>query len=220
VDESKIRKSRLKGTERQEQIVQAAVEVFSRYGFRGATVRRLARQAGVSEAMIYYHFPSKEALYDAILQKKIDASRHLFFPEEAARAKQDQRVLETVVGNFLHQQSRDSTFMRMLLFSALEHHALAPKFVQGPLQDFFNFLSSYLENRMQDGVFKSMDSQIAARLFMGMVIYFTLLREIFQDPKIQAVDFGELTSNIVNLFRSGIECIPHRNEHQPPANVA
>ena len=80
-------KSRLKGAERQEQILQAAIEVFSQNGFRGTTLRQLAHQAGVSEAMIYYHFPSKEALYDAILKKKIEASRHLFFPEQAGRAK-------------------------------------------------------------------------------------------------------------------------------------
>jgi AcrR family transcriptional regulator len=200
-----FKKSRLKGTERQEQIIQAAVEVFSQYGFRGATVRRLAHRAGVSEAMIYYYFPSKEALYDAILQKKIDASRHLFFPKQAAGAKKDQKVFETIVKNFLKQQSHDSTFMRMLLFSALERHALAPKFVQGPLQEFYSFLGAYLENRMHDGAFKPMEAQVAARLFMGMVIYFTLLREIFHDPMIQGVDFAELTSNIVDLFRNGIE---------------
>jgi AcrR family transcriptional regulator len=115
------KRARLKGTERQEQIIQPAMEVFSQYGFRGTTVRRLAHQARVSEAIIYYHFPSKEALYDAILQKKLDASRHLFFPKAAAGAKQDQKVFETIVKNFLEQQSRDSTFMRMLLFSALLH---------------------------------------------------------------------------------------------------
>jgi hypothetical protein len=113
--------------------------------------------------------------------------------------------LETIVKNFLEQQSRDSTFMRMLLFSALESHALAPKFVQGPLQDFFGFLSSYLEGRVQDGALKSMDGQVPARLFMGMVIYFTLLREVFRDPVIQSADFAQLTSSIVGLFRNGIE---------------
>jgi len=198
-------KSRLKGAERQEQILQAAIEVFSQNGFRGTTLRQLAHQAGVSEAMIYYHFPSKEALYDAILKKKIEASRHLFFPEQAGQQKGDQEVFRTVVGNFLQQHARDDTFMRMLLFSALEGHDLAQKFVQGPMREFYGFLGCYLEGRMRQNDFKTIDGQLAARLLMGMVIYFTLMRVIFKDPVIQEIDLTELTKTIVDLFCCGIQ---------------
>jgi AcrR family transcriptional regulator len=198
-------KSRLKGAERQEQILQAAIEVFSQNGFRGTTLRQLAHRAGVSEAMIYYHFPSKEALYDAILKKKIEASRHLFFPEQAGRMQRDQEVFRTVVGNFLQQHAQDDTFMRMLLFSALEGHDLAQKFVRGPMREFYSFLGCYLEGRMRQNDFKTIDGQVAARLLMGMVIYFTLLREIFEDPVIQEIDLTELTKTIVDLFCRGIQ---------------
>jgi AcrR family transcriptional regulator len=45
----------------------AASRVFSEKGFRGTTTRALAQAAGVSEALIFQHFPNKEALYDAML---------------------------------------------------------------------------------------------------------------------------------------------------------
>ena len=56
----KKRRTRLTGNERREQIIRTATELFSRVGFRGATMRQLAERAGISEAMIYHHFPSKE----------------------------------------------------------------------------------------------------------------------------------------------------------------
>lgn len=199
------KKSKLTGPERRQQIIGAATEVFSRHGFQGTTMRQLARRAGISEAMIYHHFPSKEALYDAILEKKIEDSKHLFFPVDAVHAKQDRTVLKTIVGNFLHHQSVDNSFMRMLLFSGLEGHELGRKFVYGPMQEFFDFLGGYLENRMTEGALKPFGGQVGARLLIGMVFYFTLLREVLHDPKSQAVNLDDLTQTIVDLFYSGIK---------------
>jgi AcrR family transcriptional regulator len=205
VEKDRPKRTKLSGEERKKRIIQAATQVFSRYGFRGTTMRRLAGRAGVSEAMIYHHFPSKEALYDAMLQQKIRDSRHLFFPIDAARAKQDRVVIETIVGNFVRQQSRDNSFMRMLLFSALEGHELARRFVREPLQEFFQFLGSYLDERAQDGVFKKTNGHVSARLLMGMVYYFTLLKEIFKDPAIQDADLEELVRAAVDMFCCGLK---------------
>jgi AcrR family transcriptional regulator len=47
-------------------ILQAARRVFAEKGFDGATTRELAQAAGVSEALMYKHFPSKESLFDAM----------------------------------------------------------------------------------------------------------------------------------------------------------
>ena len=57
---------RLSAEERREAIVRAALPLFARKGFANATTRELAEAAGVSEALIYKHFPSKESLYAEI----------------------------------------------------------------------------------------------------------------------------------------------------------
>jgi AcrR family transcriptional regulator len=198
------RKARLSGSERREQIIRTATELFSRVGFRGATMRQLAEQAGISEAMIYHHFPSKEALYDAMLQHKLDNSKHLFYPVEAANAGKDRVVLETIIGNFLREGRRDTSYMRMMLYSALDGHEFAAKVVHGPLQDFFQFLGSYLERRMENGAMKAIGGEVAARLLMGMAYHATLLREIFHDQGFQDVDTEDLKHTIVDLFFDGI----------------
>lgn len=58
---------RLSSDERRDAIVQSAMEIFAEKGLGGATTRDLAKAAGVSEALLYRHFPSKESLYDAVL---------------------------------------------------------------------------------------------------------------------------------------------------------
>ncbi len=59
--------SRLSSEERREAIVEAVKGVFAEKGFDGTTTRELAKAAGVSEALLYKHFPSKESLYAAML---------------------------------------------------------------------------------------------------------------------------------------------------------
>jgi AcrR family transcriptional regulator len=59
--------ARLTADERRHAIVEAATKVFAENGFHGTTTRELARAAGVSEALLYKHFPSKESLFTAIL---------------------------------------------------------------------------------------------------------------------------------------------------------
>jgi AcrR family transcriptional regulator len=58
---------RLSADERKQAIVDAVRNVFAEKGFDGTTTRELAKAAGVSEALLYKHFPSKESLYTAML---------------------------------------------------------------------------------------------------------------------------------------------------------
>jgi AcrR family transcriptional regulator len=58
---------RMSCDERKEKILAAVRKIFSRKGVEGVTTRELAKEAGVSEALLYKHYPSKEALYRAML---------------------------------------------------------------------------------------------------------------------------------------------------------
>ena len=59
---------RLDAEERRKAIVNAAVPLFARNGFAGTTTREIAEKAGISEALLFRHFPTKKALYREILR--------------------------------------------------------------------------------------------------------------------------------------------------------
>ena len=63
---------RLPSKERRQAIVTAVKGAFAAKGFDGTTTRELARAAGVSEALLYKHFPSKESLYGAMLDACVE----------------------------------------------------------------------------------------------------------------------------------------------------
>lgn len=60
-------KTRMTADERKRAIIDAAKPLFAEKGFSGTSVRHIAKAANVSEALLYRHFPSKEAMYRVIL---------------------------------------------------------------------------------------------------------------------------------------------------------
>jgi TetR/AcrR family transcriptional regulator len=53
-------------------ILEAALEIFSAHGFRGATLDQIAEVAGLSKPNLLYYFPSKEAIHQALLTRLLD----------------------------------------------------------------------------------------------------------------------------------------------------
>src|SRR6476661_3597383 len=124
--------ARMAGEERRHQIVAVAMGVFSERGFQGTTTREIAQAAGVSEAMVFRHFATKEELYAAILDHKACSSGGKFEPAEmvadAISNKDDRGVFEGLALGALQHHQDDPAFQRLLLHSALEKHELAQMF--------------------------------------------------------------------------------------------
>src|ERR671938_408286 len=64
-------RKRLSAEDRRTAILDAALEVFSRRGYNGASIYEIAQEAGISKALIYEHFPSKKDLHASLLQRHV-----------------------------------------------------------------------------------------------------------------------------------------------------
>ena len=58
--------------EKEEQILEAALDVFSSHGFRGATIDEIAEAAGMSKPNLLYYFRTKEAMHRALIERVLD----------------------------------------------------------------------------------------------------------------------------------------------------
>jgi len=170
---------RLKREERRRLIVETALALFSQKGFRGTTTKEIAEAAGCSEATIFKHFTTKEELYSAILEAKVVIEQTLAKAAHAAARKDDAGVFRAVGLEILTQTEQDPSLMRLLLYSALEGHELSELFFQSRVRRLHEFLSAYIQGRIADGVFRPMDSLVTARAFVGMVVHYLLIHEIF-----------------------------------------
>jgi len=171
-------RSRLTAEKRREQILDSAVAVFGRKGFEGATTRALARQAGVSEAMIFRFFPDKAALYRAIIDRFIASSGDPF-PHAAAEARDDRRVLAGLAASLIGSMERDPAFVRLLFFSALEGHELSRLFLEARILKLTRTLARYLARRMEQGALRPAPPFPAARAFLGMACNYALMNNLY-----------------------------------------
>jgi TetR/AcrR family transcriptional regulator, transcriptional repressor of aconitase len=85
---------RLDGEERRKAIVCAAVPLFARKGFSGTTTREIAEAAGISEALVFKHFPTKKLLYREILRLGCQGDPAL---EQLARLQPSTKTLVCMV---------------------------------------------------------------------------------------------------------------------------
>jgi len=71
-------------TVRRAQIVDCAIDTIAELGFARASVDQIAKRAGVSKGVITYHFPNKEEIVDAIVEKVVTAGRAYMEPRIVA----------------------------------------------------------------------------------------------------------------------------------------
>ncbi len=196
--------NRMTAEDRRGQILRGAMELFAEKGFRGATTREIARHLGISEALMFKYFPSKEALYRAIIQKRTDGSEEMFFPKEAIQAKDDRQVFRSIASNLIARNTGDPTFMRLILYSALEGHELSRIFFETHVMGKTRLLAKYIRQRIKEKAFRPVPPLLAARAFMGMIIHYVQFREIYGMKDVLQFSQEKAVHTFVETFLNGL----------------
>jgi AcrR family transcriptional regulator len=202
------RPQRITGEQRREQIIDAAIELFSASGFAGTTTRRLAEAAGVSEAALYLHFETKEALYEAIIRRKAAENAGFVAHLRAMAGAAPEDVFRSVAEFMLETHTRDKAFLRLLLFSGLEQHALFRMFFEAQIRECGDALRTYVEGLQREGVFRPCDPRLAVRGFMGMLVNHLLTQEVFMLHELGAFPPAEAGAAFVSIFLEGLAVRP------------
>lgn len=197
-------KRRMTAKGRREQILQGAMQLFAQKGFRGTTTREIARRLHISEALMFKYFPSKEALYRAIIQKRMDGSEEMIIPREAIEAKDDRQVFQSIASYLIQKNTADPTFMRLLLYSALEGHDLSRIFFENNAMEKTRLLAKYIRQRIKEKAFKPVPPMLAARAFIGMIIHYIQAQEIYGMKKHLPYSRKKVVDTLVEVFLSGL----------------
>lgn len=216
--------ARMAGEERRLQILAVAVSLFSNRGFRGTTTKEIAQAAGVSEAMVFRHFATKEELYAAILDHKACAGCENFEPEKMAaegiRSKDDRAVFESLALGALRHHENDPDFQRLLIHSALEKHELAQMFFDQFVRRVYEFLGGYIKQRQREGAFIDVDPAIVVRGFIGMVMHHSLNNNLW-DPSRRLLNISneDAARHFTNILLNGITAPSARKAKGPADSI-
>ena len=173
----------MSGPERRAQILDTAIALFGRHGYKGTTTKSLAQAAGVSEATIFKHFPTKNDLYAAAFERRVGVGTEQLIQELQGYADrgEDERLLRTLIRAIFYGYEQDRDLHRMLQYAWLEQDAaenqrLAEQMKGYPL---LAFLDRYVQRRQEDGVFAPEATELITAAFIGLPAYEAIRRKLY-----------------------------------------
>jgi AcrR family transcriptional regulator len=151
---------------RRERILDASFHVFSRLGYRGAAVDAIAREADTSKGGVYFHFPTKEALFLEILRTTAD---RLVAKVERETARESDPIaradvaLWTVLSTFAGHR----TTARLLLVDAIGAGPVFQAELERLHVRFAGLIAEHLGRAIEDGIIAPLDTAIVAEAWFG-----------------------------------------------------
>jgi AcrR family transcriptional regulator len=155
-----------RSTRRRERILDAAFTVFSRSGYRQAGVDEVGRQADTSKGGVYFHFPTKEALFLELLKTTADRLVGKVERTIAPVADPIERAdlaLQTVLGVFAGHR----TMARLFLIDAVGAGTEFQAELQQLHQRFSALIAAQLDAAIEEGSIKPIDTEVAAMAWFG-----------------------------------------------------
>ncbi|HKH77464.1 MAG TPA: helix-turn-helix domain-containing protein [Rubrobacteraceae bacterium] len=154
---------------RREQILEAATRVFAEKGFRRATTREVAREAGVSEGTIYNYFEDKDALLVAILDGLNETERRAEDFEEGM-ATDFRGFLQEYLRRRMHLIWENREVFRVVLSEMLVNADLRVRYLRQVVEPTMGIAEENFRSRMKQGEVRQTDAPLATRSVAGAVL--------------------------------------------------
>ena len=152
--------------ETRQRILEAAIRVFARHGFYRAPVAEIARRAGVSKALVFWHYGSKEKLVEEVLRIALPMD---VVERCLAERLEGRELLRCIASRYLEKYSNPD--MRLLLL-----HALAARGDMEQVDTAFNTLCGRFLEEVASRTWgtRGKEARIRARMFFGSLLCYAL----------------------------------------------
>lgn len=187
--------------DRREVILQAALRTYGTLGLPATTMEEVAREARVSLAALYRHFPTKDSLTEALLRRfsVLDDVTRLAGPDFAG---DDREALYSLALRLLRVAVERAPLVRLVLSTAPAHpEAAREAFRQGPGR-VIALLAAYIDRRVGAGVFRPGDAFLRAQGFVSMCVMFGLAASVAGFAP--AVPLPAVAGEYADLFYEGL----------------
>ena len=182
-DETRARpRQRMSAAERKAQIAVVAIALFGRKGFSGTTTKAIADAAGISEATIFKHFPSKTDLYAEAFHRRTEMGTQWLVErlQEHADRQDDMAVVRTVAEAIMFGFDRDRDLHRMLMYAWLDQDQDANRRMERQMNSpLLEFLARYVTRRQVEGGFRAADPRLMAYALTGLAVGYATRTKLY-----------------------------------------
>ena len=193
-------------SKRRQQIMDAAIKVFSKKGFNGTTTKEIARAAGVAEGTIFRYFKTKKDLFLNLVSPYVVQS--LADTLDEVSGENDETVFRAILRNRLQIINDNIDLAKLLIAESQFHPELRDQFVSKIVMEAAGLLERYISQRIKDGEYKDIEPAVAARALAGMTGIFVLWKEYLAGDKYIAFEEEGVIDTITDIFLNGIRKRP------------
>ncbi|HEY9870630.1 MAG TPA: TetR/AcrR family transcriptional regulator [Candidatus Obscuribacterales bacterium] len=180
------------------QIMQAALNTFLQHGYKGTSMDRVAREAGVSKQTVYSHYRDKKGLFTALvahLSEKLFPPELLTVPAEAepgALLRTMARAYVDALGTWEH-----TAFNRLVLAESPRFPELGEIYLRKAVEPGLNMIVAYLQQHRELAI---SDPEATARAFFSALSSFAIGRELLQEKYLMPMDTDRLIKVLVHMI--------------------
>jgi AcrR family transcriptional regulator len=153
------------------QILQTALGLFSKNGYPATGVAEICRAAGVSKGAFYHHFPSKQAVFQALLEDWLDHLNRTMtgLLDGASDVPTGLLRLVTVMGPVFHDASGQLP-MFLEFWTQSSRDPILWQTAIAPYHNFEAMFASAIEKGIAEGSLRPVDARAAAQTLMALAI--------------------------------------------------
>jgi TetR/AcrR family transcriptional regulator len=194
----------------EEKIKNAALREFAQYGFEGSRVDRIAHRAKINKAMIYYHYKSKENLYEALLSEFYS----VIIPSVVGNIPQEkgpEERLELMLSGFIDFiKGLDQDFVRMMLRELSSGGKYFKKLMlPNVIVPMMGIVMQLFQDGINQGVFKPVEPHYTFIQALGSIVFTNALRITLSDTEVGKAIFKDdffdgFKKNLVTILKTGL----------------
>ena len=207
--------ARMSGDDRRRQLIEVAIDLFSRKGFGGTTTKEIAAAAGVTEAIIFRHFATKQDFYKAILDYKVaesGAEEWMAGAEAFMRRNDDAGLFRFLVAKIIEIYREDTRFERLLMHAALEGNELAIMHHSRFAEPIGMKFKEYIRKRQAEGAIRECDPGIVLMALAGIPQFYAMRKYVYSPCDFACSD-EEVIDTFMTLLMDGLR---NGAERKPP----
>ena len=183
------------------------MDLFANLGFKGATTRAIAEGAGVSEAIIFRHFATKEDLYDAIITTTIEKRRAVWELESPSMDDNEDLsgLLREYATGFVSRNRTDQTFIRLMLYSALEDHKFRQRFFESHSSPYIRAIRNRISHGIATGEYIETDPHLMMFSFFGSLCQYSVNRFVASSQQPPEDEDTRFIENLIKIYVTSLK---------------
>ena len=154
---------------RRQRILEEAAAVFSQHGYRATSVDDIAEASATSKGGVYFHFPNKEAIFLALLER-MAALLHDRMERAMAEAVGPAAKLEAALQTLLHTFGAHRTLARLFLIDAIGANREFSLHILALHGEFTQLIERQLQAAIAEGSLPPVDTEITSVAWFGALL--------------------------------------------------